>query len=202
MTIAVGIFDLFGYTIPGSLYLALLSYAAIRLDWLAPSTITQTPALVAAIIVLLLSYLLGYLTYPLGRLANRVVPSRLDRRPREEFVRRNPAARDRDFVQADPFLLLSGVQLHDKDVATEVIRLRAAGLMLRNAAPPLGLGFLAAVLEIVLGGRPVLAATCATLLALGFFSLVIQGRRFGYWASLKTLELSFWLPDVDDKFHA
>jgi hypothetical protein len=52
----------------------------------------------------------------------------------------------------------------------------------------------------ILGRNPALAAGSAVLLAVGSFSLIIQGRRFGHWASLKTLELRFWLPDVDERF--
>jgi hypothetical protein len=155
--------------------------------------------LLLVILIVVLSYLLGYLAYPLGAAANRLVPRRRERRPRQEFLSRVPAARDRDYVYADPFLLLSALQLNDKEVATEVTRLRAAGLMLRNSAPPLLLGFLAAVVELTFGGNPLLVGGCGALLAASFFLLIVQGRRLGYWASLKTLELCFWLPDIDER---
>lgn len=74
--------------------------------------------------------------------------------------------------------------------------------MLRNSAPPLMLGFLAALVELVLGRNPVLVVGCALLLAFGFFSLIVQGRRLRHWASLKTLELCFWITDVDERCRA
>jgi hypothetical protein len=200
VTFAVGIFDLFTYTIPGSLYLAFFGYLAARPHWVDFGAVGRMPVLLLVIVVVLLSYLLGYLAYPLGAVANRLVPRRRERRPRQEFLRRVPAAGGRDYVRADPFLLLSAVQLHDKDLAVEVTRLRAAGLMLRNSAPPLVLGFVAAIVELVLGRDPVPVAGCAVLLAVGFFSLIVQGRRLGHWASVKTLELCFWLPDIDQHF--
>lgn len=184
MTIAVGIFDLFTYTIPGSLYLTFLGYLAARLGWLDPGVVAS-PGLLLVIGVVLLSYLLGYLAYPLGAVANRAVPRRRRRDPREEFLRRTPAAHGRNYVQADRFLLISAVQLHDKDVAAEVTRLHAVGLMLRNSALPLALGSVAAIVELILGSRPVLAVGCAVLLAAGFFSLLVQGRRLGHWSHLK-----------------
>ena len=92
------------------------------------------------------------------------------------------------------------MQPHDTDVAAEVTRLRAAGLMLRNSAPPVMPGFVAAIGELILRRNPVLAAGSAVPLAVGSSSLIIQGRRFGHWASLKTLELCLWLPDVDERF--
>jgi hypothetical protein len=54
-----------------------------------------------------------------GATANRLMPRRLERRPREEFLRRVPAARGRDYVVADRHLLLSAVELHDKEVAID-----------------------------------------------------------------------------------
>ncbi|MGH3794988.1 MAG: hypothetical protein ACRDSP_08870 [Pseudonocardiaceae bacterium] len=202
MTIAVGIFDLFTYTIPGSLYLAFFGYLAVRLHWINPGVVDTTPVLLLVIVIVVASYLLGYLAYPLGAAANRLVPRRRERRPREEFLGRVPAARDRDYLRADPFLLVSALELHDKDVASEVTRLRAVGLMLRNCAPPLVLGFIAATVELILGQDPVLVTGCAALFAAGFFSLIAQGRRLGHWASLKTLELCFWLPDIDERCRA
>jgi hypothetical protein len=189
VTFVVGVFDLLTYTIPGSLYLAFLGYLAARLHLIDIAAVDRTPVLLLVIAVVVLSYLLGYIAYPLGHAANRIALKRNRRRPLEEFLGRNPAARGRDYVQADPYLLLSAVELHDKDVAAEVARLRAGGLMLRNAAPPLMLACVAAIVELFFGSRPALAAGCAALFAVGFFSLIVQGRRLGHWAILKTLEV-------------
>jgi hypothetical protein len=202
VTFAVGIFDLFTYTIPGSLYLAFFGYLATRLDWVDPGAVGRMPVLLLVIALVVASYLLGYLAYPLGAVATRVLPRRRIRRPREEFLHRNPAARGRSYVHADPFLLLSAVELHNKEVAAEVTRLRASGLMLRNCAPPLLLGAGATIVELILGRNPVFMAGSAVLLVAGFCSLIVQGRRLGHWASLKTLELCFWLPDIDERCRA
>jgi hypothetical protein len=200
VTIAVGIFELFTYAIPGSLYLAFFAYVAGRAHWIDLGAVTRAPVLLLAIGIVLISYLLGYLAYPVGAMANKIVPRRRERRPRSEFLGRNPAAKDREFVKADPFLLLAGVQLHDKEAAADVTRLRGTGLMLRNSAPPTLFSAIAAVVELFIGRSPVFAITCAVLFFAAFFSLIVQGRRLGYWASLHTLEVSFWLPDVDEKF--
>ena len=200
MTFAVGVFDLFAYTIPGSLYLALFGYLATRLHLVDAGVVGRTPVLLLVIAVVVLSYLLGYIGYPLGYAANRIVPKRTKRHPRQEFLDRNPAARGRDYVRADPSLLLSAVELHDKEVAAEATRLRASGLMLRNSASSLGLACVAAIVELIFGSKLALAAGCAALFAIGFLSLIIQGRRLSHWAHLKTLELCFWLPDIDERF--
>jgi hypothetical protein len=199
VTFAIGIFDLFTYTIPGALYLGLFSYLAFRLHWVDPGALGRLSTVLLVVILVLASYLLGYLAYPVGWLLNRVLPRRRERNVRQEFRNRVPAARDRDFVQADLGLLLGGIQLRDKDVAIEVNRLRAAGLMLRNSAPALTLGVATAVVEIFTSGHPGEAIAFALLLAAGAIALVVQYRRLSHWAGLKTLELAFWLPDVDEQ---
>jgi hypothetical protein len=199
VNITVGIFDLFAYSVPGALYLALLGYLGFRLDLVEPAAVAGVPGVLLVIAVVLLSYLLGYLAYPVGALANRLLPRRRRRDPRAEFRRRNPAARDRDYVDADPFLLLSGLQLHDVDVSAEVVRLRASGLMLRNSAPPLLFAAIVAVVDVFAGPRPLVAAVSAVLFAAVSVVLLAQGRKIGHWASIKTLELCFWLPDLDER---
>ncbi len=199
MTFAIGIFDLFTYTIPGSLYLAVFSYVAIRVNWIEPGTITSAPLVLVVIVLVLLSYLLGYLAYPLGATVNELLPTRRERRAEQEFVRRVPAAAGRDYVKADPAVLLSGLQLHDMDASVEVTRLRANGLMLRNSSPPMALAAAAAIVELFASRHPVLAAVSAVVFGAASVTLVVQGRRLRHWANLKTLELCFWLPDVDAK---
>lgn len=202
VNIAVGIFDLFAYSVPGSLYLTFLGYLAFRLNVAEPAAVFGVPGVLLLIGVVLLSYLLGYLAYPLGAVANRLVPRLRHRDPRAEFLGRTPAARGRDYVRADPFLLVGALQLHDREAATEVLRLRATGLMLRNSAFPLVVAAVAGVVEAFAGPRPLIAVCCAVLFAVASVALVTQGRKLGHWASMKTLELCFWLPDVDERFRA
>jgi hypothetical protein len=200
VTFALSLFDLLTYTVPGSLYLGFFGYLTVRVQWIDFGTVSRTPTWLFIGVIVVLSYLLGYLTYPLGERANRLVPRRRVRRPRQEFLERVPAARGKNYVLADSFLLLSAIQLHDKDMAVDVLRNRAAGLMLRNSAPPLVLGFVTATVELIVSRNPLLAAGLAVLFVGGFFGLIIQERRLGYWASLKTLELCFWIPQVEDRF--
>jgi hypothetical protein len=197
VNIVVGVFDLFTYAIAGGLYLALAGYVADRAGLLELAALNGVNGVLLVIGAVVLSYLCGILAYPLGALLNRVVPGRR-RDPRAEFRRRNPAARDRDFVAADSFLLLSAIQLHDMNAATEVNRLRASGLMARNAGPALALAAVTALVEVFTGGRPVLAAACVAVFGAASVLLVLQGRKLGYMASMKTLELAFWVPDIDD----
>lgn len=199
MTIAVGVFDLFAYSIPGSLYLSLLGYLAFRLNLLEPAAVLGLPGFLVVVGAVLLSYLLGYLAYPLGALVSRLVPNRRRHDALAEFIGRTPAAQNRDYVRADPFLLLAALQLHDDEAATHVNRTRATGVMLRNCTPPLLAGAVAAVVEAVAGPRPAVAAVCAALFVVTAVVLVTQSRKHARWATIKTLELCFWLPDIDDR---
>jgi hypothetical protein len=199
VTFAIGIFDLFTYAIPGSLYLAFFAHVITRLHLLGGGAMAGTPAWLLVVLVVVLSYLLGYLAYPAGEVANRVVPRRRERNPSQEFLRRVPASKGRDFVNTDKHLLLSALELHDKDVAIAVTRIRATSLMLRSSAPPLALGFAAAVVELFVGRTPALAAGCAVLFLGGFVAFIVQARRLGHWAAMKTLELCYWLPDIDER---
>lgn len=200
MNLAVGIFDLFTYTVPGALALVLLGYAATRLGWIDPAVLGQAPSLLVVIGGVVAAYLVGYLIYPLGKAAERLLPRRQRWDDAREFVDRVPLAQGRGFVQQDRHLLLSGIQLEYREVAMEVIRLRASSLMLRNAAPLFGLGALVGAVELFASGRPWFAGVATLLLAAGYAGLVVQARKMGHWANLKTLELCFWLPDIDDRF--
>lgn len=199
MNLAVGIFDLFAYSVPGSLYLTLFGYLAFRLGIAEPAAVFGAPGVLLVIAVVLLSYLLGFLAYPLGAVAHQVVPTRRHRDARAEFVRRTPVAGGRDYVRADPHLLVGALQVYDQEAAGDVHRLRASGLMLRNSAAPLLLAAVVAVVEAVTGPRPLVAVTCAVLFAVTSVVLVTQARKLAEWASIKTLELCFWLPDIDER---
>jgi hypothetical protein len=199
VTFAVGLFDLFTYAIPGALYLSVFAYLAARLHWIDLGAVGRQPVVLLVIGLVLAAYLLGYLAYPLGARAEQLLPRRRSRNFRREFLRRNPAACDRAFVKADSFLLYSALQLHDKEVAIDVTRLRTAGLMLRNCSPPMVFGFAASMVELALGRNLLFAMTCAVLFAAVAPGLITQGRKLSYWASLKTLEVCFWIPDIDDK---
>lgn len=78
-------------------------------------------------------------------------------------------------------------------------RLRTAGRMLRSSSPPMVFRFAASVVELALGRNLPFAMTRAVLFAAAAPGLITQGRKLSYWASLKTLEFCFWIPDIDDK---
>lgn len=80
---------------------------------------------------------------------------------RREFIARVPAAKDRAFVAADPFMLQAAIEAHRQDGALEIVRYRATGLMLRNAAGAFALGSVVAIVEIAVSNAPGFAACCS-----------------------------------------
>ncbi|WBB59510.1 hypothetical protein O7599_28690 [Streptomyces sp. WMMC500] len=47
---------------------------------------------------------------------------------------------------------------------------------------------------------PDLSAGPAALVVIGAVGAVREGRRMQHWARLKTLELCFWIPGIDEHF--
>ncbi|MFW6725234.1 hypothetical protein ACHZ98_34900 [Streptomyces sp. MAR4 CNY-716] len=74
--------------------------------------------------------------------------------------------------------------------------------MLRNLALTLFLVLVTALAETAAGDRAEPAAVCAGLAgagAVGAVGAVREGRKMQHWARLKTLELCFWIPDLDER---
>jgi hypothetical protein len=200
MTFALGIFDLFTYAIPGVLQLSLLAYIAARLHWIDLGAVLSGPGALVFAGVAIVGYLLGHLTYAFAGALDRLPPKRRDIiAARAAFESRNPAARGRPFVSAHTGLLFAAIELHNREAAAEVARLQAVGLMVRNSAIPLAGGAVVAVVELIAGDSRAFAACAAVLLAGLTVAAVNRGQRLRSWATVKTLELAFWVPDIDEK---
>lgn len=203
MTFAIGIFDLFTYSVPGVLQLSFIVYCFWRLgDINVSHIIITTPTALLLFGTLLLSYVLGHITYSLASALERLIPTRHRYMPeaRAEFVRRVPEAQQRRYLHVDKSLLQAAAELHSKEVASEIARLRAIGLLMRSAAATMLIGSVAAVVEICTGPYRVIAACGAVVLLSGAVGAYIQRRKMAHWANLKTLEICFWIPNIDDQF--
>ncbi|MEU2721007.1 hypothetical protein [Streptomyces smyrnaeus] len=201
MTLAVGIFDLFTYGIPGALHLSLIIYVLARLNLIDLASLASAPSVLQLVGAAVASYLLGQLAYPLSALLDKVAPrwNWSGDHARLEFVARVPESRERAFVRADTSLLLAAAELHDKEAAGEITRLQGVALMLRNSALALVFALVVAVLELVLGPARLPAGGCAALLLVSLIAAIRHGRRVRHWDRLKTLEICFWIPDIDDR---
>jgi hypothetical protein len=200
MSITLSVYDIFAYATPGATYLTLLTYIFARLKWIDPQRLLDANTTLLVIGLALACYLSGYITYPVGRALSRVIPAwRKDMDDaRKMFVRRVPAAKERPFLQADRSTLQAAIEVHGIDTALEMTRLRAIGLMLRNVAPALALGAITSLVEAIRGDSVAFATSFFVILALAAAGSLWQAGRLTHWADMKTLELAFWIPGIDN----
>jgi hypothetical protein len=203
MSFSLGLYELFAYAVPGSLTLALLVYVGTRVDCVDLTKLHDVPSAISLVGAAIVSYALGHFVYAFGELVSRFLPFRKPSQAiRESFVSKVPAAADRTYVGADRHLLLAVVELNNREVATEIIRLRALGIMSRSLSVPLALASVTALVEAFVSSHTAFAACCAFLFMLGTVVFLWQGQVLQRWAYAKTLEICFWLPDIDERVTA
>ncbi|MER6121107.1 hypothetical protein ABT173_00070 [Streptomyces sp. NPDC001795] len=202
VTFAVGLFELFGIAIPGGVQLAVLLYALGRLHLVDVGALATAPSALLVVGAVVSSYVLGSVTTPLSAVLDKITP-RWHRTPddaRRIFLASVPDARDRPFVSADPNVLLAAAELHNKPVASEVTRREEVGMMQRNLALSLTMASIAALVEFAVGPHWLLAACCALLLSTAVVGTIWRERKTRHYPWLKTLEICFWIPDIDTPF--
>ena len=195
MTFALGIYDLFAYSIPGFLYMSVFGYIANRVGWIAfdLKDLKDVPSLLIVLGVAIAAYLIGHVTWPLSRLVDRL-SHRLWPWPdaAKIILERDPDVEKIGYLRHSRFLLQARAELTNREVASEISRMRAIGLMLRNCTIPLLIASMCAVVELAVGEQKMFAGVLATLLFLAALGAGIQSRTMGQWSILKTFELSYW----------
>jgi hypothetical protein len=202
MAIILGVFDLLAYAVPGSLYLSVFAYVSHRAGWIDVPGLLGLPSILLLIGLAIAAFVTGQASYPLGTLVDRINPfgsNDLREEAKQEFLRRNAGAASRRFLRSDPHTLLAALEADDSEAAAEVSRLRATGLMLSRSVPPLVLGVVTAVVEIVTGGLPLFAALTGLALALVAAGCLHQSATFLRWAIIRTYELSYWNDEIDGR---
>ncbi|WP_433087484.1 hypothetical protein ACQP1P_16160 [Dactylosporangium sp. CA-052675] len=195
MTFALGIYDLFAYSIPGFLYISVFGYIASRLGWIDISTkdLKDVPSLLIVIGVAITAYLVGHVTWPLIRIIDRF-SQRFWPWPEATklMLDRDPEVAASGYLKYSRFLLQARAELANREVASEISRMRAIGLMLRNCVIPLAIACICATVELVVGSKHLFAGTSAVFLLLAAIGAAVQSRTMGQWSILKTFELSYW----------
>jgi hypothetical protein len=199
MSFALSVFDVFAYTLPGSLYLTLAAYVVARLGWFDLSEWVAANPFPSFVIGGIVAFVVGHVSYGAGRWLDHRLPVRRGREAdatRRLFLARCPQAAGRPFLDTDSFLLYTRIQLASPDVGLEIARLRSTGLMLRHSAPPLFAATAVALVEVGAGDHRLAALAAAVALALSTYGSVARGRELGQWAHLKTYEVAYWLDDA------
>ena len=205
MSLSPGLFDVFTYTIPGSLYLSLVVYVADRFGWLDLAQLKNVPTIILTGGILVASYVLGFIADPVAAELDRRMrfwKAIFENNTRDLFVSRVPGAANRAFVDSDLHFLLAAVEMNDKDAALEISRLRAVGLMLRNCSAAFLAACIVSIVEAAAGNHVPAAILCSILFAAAMFSGIRQGKRLRAWAKMKTLEICYWIPGIDESVQA
>lgn len=200
MRIPIGIFDFAAYTIPGSLYLAVLLLLGDTVwptyelwPWLNNPTLSQ------AVVALLACYLLGHATYSFStfKLPFEQPTSKV---ARENFLARNPRLVGRAFVDGDSYLLLAAIEAKNAVWATAIGSIRATSIMCRNCATALLLLALIVGLRYAISRQLMPLVPCAAGLFLASIMMRRAGRERVIWAKIKTLECAAWIEGIDALF--
>jgi hypothetical protein len=201
VTFQLGVFDVFTYTIPGSLYLALIAFVGEKLGWIRVGDFRSVPTLVLVGGLLIGSYLLGYSANPVAEQLDRSMrwwkAAYVRAHARKSLEPQGPDPKSRAYATADKYLLQALAETRERDVALEISRYRATGLMLRNCAPPFLIACVVAVVEAAHGSHRVAAILCALFFGGAMLSCIGQGKLLRTWADSKTLQICYWIPDVD-----
>jgi hypothetical protein len=202
VALILGTFDLLAYAIPGALYLAALAYVAHRAGWIDVPSLLQVPTVLLLVGLAIATFLTGQAAHLLGSLVDRVNPfgdddDELADEARELFLRRNPQARRRAYLQRDPFTVLAALEVDAAEAAGDVSRLRSVGQMLSRSVPALFLGALIAFVEVFTGRFSLFAAVTCIVLVLVAAGCLRQSSTFRRWAMIRTYELAYWNDDVD-----
>jgi hypothetical protein len=194
VTFTLGIFDLFTYAIPGSLQLAFFAYLAVRLEVVDSGAVSSVPGWIMAIGVAVASYLLGHVTFLASALVDKVYRRPKDGADAWRAVSVDAAeAGERRLRYVNPMLLMAGAELRDREVAAEIARLRATGLMLRSAVVPTCFAALAAFAEAVVGPWHLFAGALGLLFVICAAAFARHGQQLRFWANTKTYQIAYWL---------
>ena len=196
MSIAVGVYDFFAYTLPGGLYLLFFWLICARLDAApAPSQIASLST-IQVVVLGVLSYLLGLLAAPLSWNKWFLLFGPADaQKAAFERVRRTYPNVDLQF-SANQWPVLQGrLALEHRDALVEVHKHRATYIMLRSTSFAL---LLLSVLEMLGWLQPsgieiveVMKAVLAALFLLFLSALAArQSHKFADWSHSLVYELT------------
>lgn len=205
MSFSLGVFEVYGDALPGGLLLAVLYYIAWRNGIVDLSDQAGANSVVLLIVAFAISMivgnLLGPLWLPIERTLRRYLPD-INEQATVKFKQSNKKAGERPYVEADLAFLRSALQMTNSDAATEVMSLQARSKMIYHAIIPLSIAAVVAATEVFSSAH----RWFALLMTVVFVSLVLaaldEGRRKARWTTEKTLELSAWIPRIDQQVEA
>jgi len=135
MSIRIGIYDFFAYTIPGGFYLLTIAYLCLisglaTIDFQSLSN----PSIVQAIVVAILAYIAGLVFDPIAQPWYRLFkPKSFSKKVLDEF-KESYTDLEIKFQARDWPVLLAYLRRENIDIAADIEKLNATNIMLRNAS--------------------------------------------------------------------
>jgi hypothetical protein len=190
MSIRMGIYDFFAYTVPGGLYILTIVYSAMTFG-LATIDIhyLSTLSAIQAIVIAFAAHITGLVIDPIARLWYRVfMRSYLPQKVLDEF-KATHANLDVKFQAKDWPILLAFLKRENVDVATDIEKNNATRIMLRS------ISFISIVNSVIQLGKSIQIHSVWNLvlcLALLAFSILAgrQSARYDRWFYLSIYESS------------
>jgi hypothetical protein len=147
MSIRVGLYDFFAYTIPGGLYLFTITYLGIILGWIKIDfQVFNNLSVMQVSVLIALAYITGMILEPIAKQWQRIFKSKgISQKVLDGFKEKH-ADLDIRFRAWDWAVLLAYLRRENIDVAVEIERHKVTSIMLRNVSLSL---ILLAVIHIV-----------------------------------------------------
>ncbi|MCU0569680.1 MAG: hypothetical protein MUF49_24295 [Oculatellaceae cyanobacterium Prado106] len=204
MSIQIGLYDFFAYTLPGAFLLLVLGYAGAMLrlfplTWQTINTLS-TPMIILGIA---LSYLLGVLLEPIAKRWYQIFqPKVRTRYIFEEFMRLHPDWKVKARPE-DAGLLRAYIKQEKMEIALDIEKNGATAKMLRNFSFGLALLALILLIQSFIQGFQVLRLLLF-LMAGGLSGLAtLEATKYYRWFHFLTLETiaAFTLDPTDHVIH-
>lgn len=180
MSIRMGIYDFFAYTIPGGLYLLAALYVITRLK---PLNIDlMRVSILQALFFAIASYVVGIILDPLAKYLwyDRFKPEDVLSEVRAEMNRRNDQISFPD-VKIDWYVLLAYIRHQNMEMAVEIERINATKIMMRNVSFVLLLYAALPLIDLAIYGFSVWQAIVIVVCLLGSILSLKQALKFGAW---------------------
>jgi len=133
MSVRIGIYDFFAYTIPGSLYLTTIAYLCSTLGLIQiDSQVLSALSTLQVILLAILAYTIGLVLDPIAKQWYRLFkPKDLSKTVLDEFKQAHPELNVK-FGTNDWPIIFAYLRQESDEIAHNIERLNATNIMLRN----------------------------------------------------------------------
>lgn len=180
MSIKIGLYDFFAYTIPGGLFLLVVLYAVVRLT---PLDIDLMQAsIVQGLFFAVASYVVGYILDPLAKYLwyARFEPEDALSKAKADLNSRNDRFSISD-VNIHWYVLLAFIRSKNMDMAIEIERFKTTEIMMRNVSFVLLLCAALPLIDLAMYGFSFWQVIVTVGCLLGCFFAMKQALKFGMW---------------------